>query len=71
MTRPPTDQQLSEEKKSRLEAFARQCIINSGGDPDERGEIGTRTHLDARPDRVRRAEAKMWRENERQERARI
>ena len=29
------------------------------------------THLDARPDHVRRAEAEMWRENEKQESARI
>jgi len=29
------------------------------------------THLDARPDHVRRAEVEMWRENEKHERARI
>jgi hypothetical protein len=28
-------------------------------------------HLDVRPDHVRRAEAEMWRDNEKQERARI
>ena len=31
----------------------------------------TLTHLDARPDHVRRAEAEVWRENEAHERARI
>jgi hypothetical protein len=33
--------------------------------------IGTHVHLDARPDHVRRAEAEMWRENEKPERERI
>jgi hypothetical protein len=37
----------------------------------ERIEAGRLAHLDARPDHVRRAEDAAWRENEKQERARI
>jgi len=37
----------------------------------ERIEAGRLTHLDARPDHLRRAEGEAWRENEAHERARI
>jgi hypothetical protein len=37
----------------------------------DRIERGRLRHLDARPDHVRRAEDAAWRENEKQERARI
>jgi hypothetical protein len=37
----------------------------------DRIEAGRLTHLDARPDHVRRAEDAAWREHEKQERARI
>jgi hypothetical protein len=37
----------------------------------ERIAAGRLRHLDARPDHVRRVDAEVWRENEKQERARI
>jgi hypothetical protein len=52
---------------------AKYTPVNPADDKRASGpaSIGTHVHLDARPDHVRRAEDAAWRENEKQERARI